>query len=70
MHSAQVIFDREFVYTIPRGALKGVIFALHGCGQYPSEWGFASQSCPLCSGVSLLVFASARHDLPLCIHHT
>ncbi|BDA41019.1 hypothetical protein COCOBI_01-6740 [Coccomyxa sp. Obi] len=46
-----VMFDREFLYNVPKGPLKGIIFAFPGCEQFPTEWGFPSRRCPLCSGL-------------------
>lgn len=50
---AQVIHEREVVTTIPPGDLKGVLFALPGCLQLTTEWGFQSATCPSCHGEAL-----------------
>jgi len=52
-YSMQVIFEREVVTTVPEGELKGVLFALHGCLQLTTEWGFQSETCPNCHGPSI-----------------
>ena len=46
----QVIYEREVVITVPAGDLKGVLFALPGCLQLTTEWGFQSATCPSCHG--------------------
>ncbi|KAK9916516.1 hypothetical protein WJX75_003600 [Coccomyxa subellipsoidea] len=56
-----VLFDREFLFTVPKGPLKGIIFAFPGCFQHPAQWGFTSSHCPLCAGLpeELLIVATA-----------
>lgn len=46
----QVLQDREVVLTAPKGEIRGVVIALHGCLQYVTQFGFASPSCPTCHG--------------------
>jgi hypothetical protein len=50
----QVINEREVVTTVPRtGDPKGILFALHGCLQLTTEWGFRTDTCNNCSGPDL-----------------
>ena len=49
--SMQVIYNREVIYNIPRGQLKGVVIVLPACLTYITEWGFPSPTCQHCTGM-------------------
>lgn len=60
---SQVVYDREVITTEPaKKALKGVLFAFHGCLQSVTQFGFASPACPTCHGEPQPASASPLHQ--------